>query len=240
MDHRLLVYPHATPATQEDPPAFFIKEKYSSSLSPSGVLHLFETPREKDKVKKKKRQASFEQDETDREAEFFLNHVFYFPQSEHSSKEIKLSSLALKKEDVFAPLPLEEGVVLATIEASVCALFGISSAQLRAHPRHKNAAPQAKKIALSIAHCVWGISKQEIALFFGCAPVSVERACRCIEEWRVEAAFDRMMILIERCLFVWEESIRLARIKWKKNHSYLSNKRNSSCQQAEKSRQGRD
>lgn len=90
------------------------------------------------------------------------------------------------------PIPVIEGCVRA-----VFALPGIS---LHAPRRGRAEVAQARQVAMYLAHVVLGLSLTDVGRRFGRDRTTAAHACRLVEDWRDDPAFDALASTLEEAV----------------------------------------
>ncbi|MBN9534378.1 MAG: chromosomal replication initiator DnaA [Alphaproteobacteria bacterium] len=84
-------------------------------------------------------------------------------------------------------------------EAMAAEAFGVNMIEMRTRTR-RHRAPEARQVAIYLAHTVCGISLRALSRFLGRHPSTAIHACRQVEARRDRAEFDRALDRMERQL----------------------------------------
>jgi chromosomal replication initiation ATPase DnaA len=89
------------------------------------------------------------------------------------------------------------------IETLVAAALGVEVGAIRAAGRGSATEALARQTAMYLAHVNLGLSMSQVGALFGRDRTTVAHACACIEDFRDDARFERVVTCLEAAIFQW-------------------------------------
>ena len=114
-----------------------------------------------------------------------------------------MRSQSLEVEAEAASFPASEGASCKFIEAVVAAAFGVDVRAVRSHGRGSAAEALARQTAMYLAHVNLSLSLARVGALFHRDRTTVAHACACIEDYRDDARFERVIACLEAALSEW-------------------------------------